>query len=450
MKHNDLTTGHITKKITLLAMPIMGTSFLQTAFNLIDMIWIGKLGPDAVAAVGTAGYFMWFSMSLIALSRVGTEVKVAQSLGAKDIDKANENISTSMIFMLVMALFYMLVLIFGRHLLIGFFNINDRIVEGFAKDYLRIVAFGMPFSFMNMLLSGIYNGSGQSSTPFRINSIGLVLNMVLDPLFIFGLSLGVKGAAYATILSQISVTSLFVVAIIQRKHPYRGFSMVHRPSIKVLKEVLTISLPVSLQNGLFTILAMFVARIIAMHGTTAIAVQRVGTQVEAISYMTAQGFGAALSAFVGQNLGAGKIKRIKKGFLSAGKVMTIIGIITSLILYVLAGPIFSLFINEEPALSMGVTYLRILSLSQLFMCIEITFAGGMNGMSKSMPPAIVSVVFNALRIPAAYVLSVYTVLGLNGIWWSISITSVFKGILLTLILIFVLRKMKHDIKVEMG
>lgn len=442
MKQNDLTTGNIIKKITLLAMPIMGTSFLQTAFNLIDMVWIGRLGSDSVAAVGTSGYFMWFSMALIALGRIGTEVGIAQSIGAKNVDKANENISTSMLFTFALSITYMLVLIFGRHLLIGFFNLNAPVVEGYAKDYLSIVALGMPFAFMNMLFSGIYNGAGQSATPFRINSVGLVLNMILDPLFIFGLSLGVKGAAYATIISQFSVTALFALAIIQHKLPYRGFSMIHKPSMQVLKTILKISLPVSLQNGLFTILAMFVARIIALHGTTAIAVQRVGTQVEAISYMTASGFGAALSAFVGQNLGAGKTDRIKKGFKSAGQVMTIIGIITSLTLFVFAKPIFSLFITEEPALSMGITYLRILSVSQLFMCIEITFAGGMNGLSKSLPPAVVSVVFNALRIPSAYFLSVYTVLGLNGVWWSISISSVIKGTVLTAILIIVLRKMQ--------
>ena len=141
---------------------------------------------------------------------------------------------------------------------------------------------------------------------------------------------------------------------------------------------------------------MFVARIIALYGTTAIAVQRVGTQVEAISYMTAQGFGAALSAFTGQNLGAKKIVRIVKGFKSAGLIMGGIGVVTSILLFVFAKEIYTLFIKDKQAIEMGITYLRILSISQLFMCIEITFAGGFNVLAKSLPAAIISIFYNAL------------------------------------------------------
>jgi len=266
--------------------------------------------------------------------------------------------------------------------------------------------------------------------------------MILDPLLIFGLDLGVKGAAIATIIAQFAVAMMFLVTVYQNKRPYSDFTFREKPSLKVFKSMLKIALPVAMQSGLFTIIAMFVARIVAMHGTTAIAVQKVGTQIEAVSYMTAQGFGAALSAFVGQNKGANEMKRVKDGFKTAGIIMAIIGIIVSVALYVAAEPIFKMFISEEPALSMGVVYLRILSFSQFFMCIEITIAGGFNGLKRSLPPAVVSVLFNAFRIPFAYVLSVYTILGLNGIWWSISISSVLKGTVLILVLLLLLNKMK--------
>ncbi len=420
----------------------MGTSFLQMAYNMIDMIWIGRLGAASVAAVGTAGFFMWLSMSFIALTRVGAEVNIAQALGAKDIKKANINVSTSMLFTLILALLYVIFIILFKDKLIGFFNLNDVTVEGYAKEYLFIIAFGMIFSFFNQVISGMYNAAGHSSTPFRINSIGLIINMILDPLLIFGLDLGVKGAAIATIIAQFAVAMMFLVTVYQNKRPYSDFTFREKPSLKVFKSMLKIALPVAMQSGLFTIIAMFVARIVAMHGTTAIAVQKVGTQIEAVSYMTAQGFGAALSAFVGQNKGANEIKRVKDGFKTAGIIMAIIGIIVSVALYVAAEPIFKMFISEEPALSMGVVYLRILSFSQFFMCIEITIAGGFNGLKRSLPPAVVSVLFNAFRIPFAYVLSVYTILGLNGIWWSISISSVLKGTVLILVLLLLLNKMK--------
>ncbi len=159
--------------------------------------------------------------------------------------------------------------------------------------------------------------------------------------------------------------------------------------------------------------------------------------------MTANGFGIALSAMVGQNLGgAGKIDRVRSSFRSAIITMAIFGVFVSLGLFFFARPIFSVFINEEPALSMGgVTYLRIISFSQLFMCAEISMAGGFNGLGKSVPPAIVSVVFNFLRIPSAFILSAYTILKLNGIWWAISFGSVLKGVTLLVILMIVLKKL---------
>ena len=442
MNQNQLTHGNITKGLTGLAIPIMGTSFLQMAYNMVDMMWIGKLGSDSVAAVGTAGYFMWLSFSLIVLARVGTEVNIAQAVGGEEYKKANIFAKTSILFTVFLGISYGLFLILFNGTLIGFFKLGDMYVEGLGRDYLSIVGFGMVFSFLNPLISGFYNGAGNSRTPFQINSVGLVFNMVLDPVLIFTFGLGVKGAAYATVGSQFIVAMLFVVLLFTDKKPYRGFDLKSKASMATLKSIVKISLPVSLQNGLFTIFAMFIARIIAVHGTTAIAVQKVGTQIEAISYMTAQGFGAALSAFVGQNLGANKIDRVKDGFKVAGVLIGIIGVLTSCILFFAAEPIFKIFIDEEPALSMGVTYLRILSFSQFFMCVEIAMAGGFNGLGKSTPPAVISIIFNALRIPSAYFLSTYTILKLNGIWWSISVTTVFKGTILVFVLLIVLRKLK--------
>lgn len=444
MDNRNLTTGNITKKLALLAFPIMGTSFLQMAYNMVDMIWIGKLGASSVAAVGTAGYFMWLSFALITLSRVGAEVKVAQKLGASEADEANHYAGTSMTFGVLIGIAYGIILILGRKYLIGFFGLGDVAVEGMGKQYLMIVAFSMPFSLFNQVISAIYNASGQSKLPFRANAIGLLLNMILDPLFIFVFDMGVAGAAIATTISQVFVAGLLFRLVHGETKPYVGFHIEITLQKKRLKEMLKIALPVALQNGLFTLISMVVARIVAEFGTTAIAVQKVGTQIEAITYMTATGFGVALSAMVGQNLGAGEKERVSGSFRSAISTMAIFGLVISVVLFVAAEPIFSVFINEEPALSMGVVYLRIISLSQMFMCVEITMAGGFNGLGKSIPPAIVSVLFNVLRIPGAFVLSMYTALELKGIWWAITTSSVFKGTSLFIILIIVLTRLRRN------
>lgn len=159
-----------------------------------------------------------------------------------------------------------------------------------------------------------------------------------------------------------------------------------------------------------------------------------------------RGFSTALAAFVGQNYGAKKWERIYRGYFTAIGLISIIGISATFLLYFAAGPVFSIFITEQQTLKMGIVYLKILSLSQFFMCIEITTAGAFNGMGKTFPPALVGILFTGLRIPAALILSQENILGLNGVWWSISLSSVFKGIILpTWFLLFISRHPKMGV-----
>lgn len=448
MVKNDLTKGNVFEVLIKLALPIMGTSLFQMAYNITDTFWIGRLGADAVTAVATAGFFMWFSMAFVSLTQIGTQVLVAQALGGKNLKKANQYAITASIQAILLGIVYSIFIGVNREAFIGLFNIDSGIINEMTASYLGIIMIGLVFSFINPILSSFYNAAGNSMVPFKISAFGLVLNMVLDPFFIFGLDLGIEGAAYATITAYIITTIIFVAIMITGRKPYEGFTLKAKASFSIAKEILKISYPPAVQSGSFTLLAMVIARIVVIHGDTAIAVQRIGTQVESITYITAGGFAAALSSFIGQNYGAGNMERVREGFKKSALITTVIGVTTTAILFFGAEIIFSAFLNEEPALSMGITYFKIISVSQLFMAIEIALAGGFNGLGKPKAPAINSIVFNALRIPAAYFLSTQTSLGLNGIWWSISLSSVLKGIVLVLLLVALMRKMlkEHDVK----
>lgn len=435
LKNNSLREGNIFRELIRLAVPIMGTSFLQIAYNMVDMIWIGRIGSSAVAAVGTAGFYTWLSMAFIRISQIGAEVSVAQSIGRDDIKEARSFARSAVQLNFIIALSYATFVIVFRKQLIGFFNIDDTYVIDMAVNYLGIVALGMVFSFTNLVFSGIFNGAGKSGPPFIINSLGLVINIILDPLLIFGIGpvpgLGAVGAAIATVVAQVIVTIIFLFYINTKTSPLSGIKFFVSLRLTYIKKIIKIGYPVALQNGMFTIFAMFIARIIANWGPIPIAVQRVGSQIESISWMTAYGFSTALSAFVGQNYGAGEWKRIYKGYFTALGIMSVIGIFASLLLILGAGPIFAIFIpKENETIVQGAIYLRILGLSQLFMCIEITTSGAFNGLGKTFPPSLVSIVFTGLRIPAALILSRPEALGLNGVWWSISLSSVLKGIVL--------------------
>ena len=427
----NMTEGSISRSLLKMALPVMGTSFLQMAYNLIDMIWIGKMGSGAVAAVGSAGFFLWLSFAFISISQVGAQVKIAQAIGGKKLELAKRYTISAIQLNIFLAIIYGLVIIFFASPLIGFFQLGDLIVIDLAKKYLVIIGIGMIFNFTNPVLTAIFTGYGDTKTPFFMNAIGLVVNMTLDPILIFGMFgvpvLGVSGAAIATIIAQGTVTLSFLIYIKKFKTKVSLDGILSFPTFKITKDIALLGFPVGLQSGLFTGLTMIIARIIAHWGPMAIAVQKVGSQIESLSWMTAIGFQVALSAFIGQNYGANQPKRILKGYKIAMVIMGVVGVLTSFLFYFGAEKIFKIFIQEEESVKNGVEYLKILAYSQLFMCIEILTAGAFNGLGKTKPPFYITTFFNIIRIPMALFLSHDSILGLNGVWWAITITTLFKG-----------------------
>lgn len=448
-KRIDLTSGSITGKLIKLALPIMGVAFIQTAYNLIDMIWIGKLGSPAVAAVGTAGFFTWLAEAFIMITKLGVSIKVSQSIGQKDLIKTKGYITSALQMNIVISILYGIFLVGLNHQLIGFFNLGDSSVIEMARTYLVTVGFGMIFFFSGPVFSGIFNGLGDSKTPFIVNTLGLMVNMILDPVLIFGLfgmpKMGVFGAALATVIAQAVVALCFIVIIVKRKMSYFSLQIFNQPKWSVIREIAYIGLPGALQSGLFTVFSMVIGRMIAYWGPVAIAAQKVGSQIEAISWLTAGGFSTAISSYVGQNYGAGKHERIGKGVRATLWLAIGLGVFNTLLLVFAREPLMRVFVSETETIEVGMQYLLILGYSQLFMCAEITMAGAFSGMGRTYLPNMISIVITGLRIPIAWVLGQR--IGLDGIWWSISGTSIVKGIVLVA-LYYYLQKRGKLYKIE--
>ena len=445
MEHRiDLTTGSITGKLIKLAMPIMGVSFIQTAYSLIDMIWIGKIGSNAVAAVGTAGFFTWLAEAFIMITKLGVSIKVSQSIGSKEYTKTKKYIISALQMNTVIALLYGLFLVLFNQELINFFSLGDTEVISMARTYLIVVSLAMPFFFTGPIFTGIFNGLGDSKMPFIINTIGLVFNIVFDPVLIFGMGgfprLGVLGAALATVLAQVIVTMCFIAVIIKRKIEYFSSRLFTKPEWKTIKEISYIGLPGALQSGLFTIFSMFLGRIVAYWGAVPIAAQKVGSQIESISSLTAGGFATAAATYVGQNYGAGKKERIEKGVKVTMIMALMVGTFSTLLLISCRESLMRVFVSEKDTIQVGMQYLLILGYSQLFMCVEITITGVFNGIGRTYLPNIIPILFTGARIPLAIMLC--KPLGLNGVWWSISITSILKGIILAGVYIYLKRNGK--------
>lgn len=447
MQKVDLLHGRILPSLAKLAFPIMATQLIQMAYNLTDMIWIGRVGSGAVAAVGASGMYLWLANGLATIPRLGGQVKVAHALGSEEMEKAAAYAAAAFHLGAVLAGACTAVYLIFYKPLTAFFRLNDPAVVRDAQAYLLVVALGLFFSFFNQIFTGLFTCMGAGTVTFRSNAVGLAANIVLDPLFIFGLgpvpALGVAGAALATVLAQGVVFLLFLLAARRESVLFPHLQLRRRRSRADYADILRIGLPVSVQSLFFSSLSMIIARLIAGWGDAAVAVQKVGSQIESISWMAADGFASAVNAFVAQNYGAKQPGRIRRGAVGAVVLMAGWGILTGALLIVFPQALFRIFIQEEAVLPMGVDYLRILGYSQLFMCMEITCTGAFQGLGKPMVPTVVSVILNTARIPMALALSA-TALSLNGVWWAITLSSILKGLIIPVWFLVVLRQYLHQ------
>ncbi|MGL4993689.1 MAG: MATE family efflux transporter [Bacteroidales bacterium] len=436
MQIKDLTVGGIGKSLFFLSMPIISASFIQMTYNLIDMFWIGHYSAIAVAAIGAAAFYAWMSSGLSLITKVGVEVCVSQSIGRGDRAQAHSYANLGIILAMLFGLLFALILWVFAPEAIAFFGVDD-IVRDEGASYLRWISPGFLFTFANQLFSGLYNAIGNSKPPFRINALGLITNIVLDPLFIYGWGIvpemGLKGAAFATSISQGLVFILFAFRFFSVRSPIAPLSLftsfINKRAFKLIKT----GFPVGAQNLIFCVISMFVAQFAASFGSVGIAAYGVGAQIEAITWMSANGFATALCSFVGQNYGAGQFHRIHRGYIFT---LTVAIIMTSIVAisFATAGEfIFGFFVDDPMTAMEGGKYLRINSFAQIFMALEIVSAGAFNGLGRTSLPASVSLTFNSLRIPIAYLLANSFGLGVDGVWWSIAISPVLKGSLLTIL-----------------
>ncbi len=302
----NLARGSITRKLLLVSLPLVGGNLMLMGYNLVDMFLLGRVGADAVASSGSAGMFLWLATGVMIVGKIGAEIGVAQSRGKHD------KLAVGAAFLLAPAF------------LIRFLNIREAHVAADAAGYLGIVGLGIPALFVGSAVSGIFTGAGNSRVAFLVSAVGLVLNALLDPLFIFTFGMGVRGAAVATALAQWINCALLLGWLFRGKsRPFPVFDLRGGGSgggggiAACCRQILRWAVPVSLENMLFTTFAMIVARQVAVYGASAITVARIGSQVESLCWITGLGFSSGITAFVGQNFGAGKWVRIRRGFSSS-------------------------------------------------------------------------------------------------------------------------------------
>lgn len=429
-KKLNLTEGSILKNLILLSAPLMATSFINMAYNLTDTAWLGRLGTDAVAATGSVGYFVWMSAAVADIARVGTSVFVAQEYGSGHTKRLNDTIKNGIVLLFILIGLFTSIIIGFTDNILNFYSLTDH-VHSMAKSYLTIFALAFIINGLNMIFSNIYNSIGNSFYPFAANVVGLVLNIIIDPILIFGLGpikpFGVAGAALASVFAQIIVLTIFAIDIIKTKNEiYTG--IIHgKIYLENIFSKFKKGFPVGFMSVIHASITGLLMKYMSYYGSGPIAAYSIGSMVESVTWRTADGLQVGITAFIGQNFGAKLYSRLKDVIRKSMGLIVLVGLIGTFIIGVFRYPLFKLFLPDDPqTIEMGAQYLLILSMSQLGMAFEIGASGVFYGMGKTHIQAIISTVFNIARIPISTLLMPY--FGYQGIWMAITISSIFKGI----------------------
>ena len=424
IKQHDLTTGDITRGIWSFAVPLMLGNVMQQLYNLVDTWVVGTyLGNHALAAVGSSYTLMTFLTSVIIGLCLGNSTFVSMSFGSRKEKDIKNGIFMSAV--LIGALTVLMIVIFysSLHGIISLLQVPEEIV-GDMYTYLFWVFFGFFGTFLYNYISNVLRGIGNSVAPLIFLGVSVVLNIVLDLLFVAVLGSGIRGAAIATAIAQ-TVSGIGVLIYFWSCYgAYRPKKEDFRWDIVNLKKILSLSGFTCLQQSVMNLGILMVQGIVNSFGAVIMAAFAVAVKIDTIAYMPVQDFGNAFSVFVAQNYGAGDKERIRIGIGKAFLNVIVFCVAISAVVFVLAEPFMKIFVteaNSRDVIAAGVQYLRIEGVFYIGIGILFLLYGYFRAVNKPVMSVILTVISLGTRVLLAYTLSSVESIGVIGIWVAIPI-----------------------------
>ncbi|WP_432402969.1 MATE family efflux transporter [Wukongibacter sp. M2B1] len=429
MKHGKseyITEGPILPSLVKLAVPIMIGQLIHTLYNLIDTLWVGKLGAEAVAAVSISFPIVFLMISLAAgMAMAGTSL-IAQNKGAGMDEEVDKILGQSFSFIGILSLILAFVgVIFSKQFII-WMGAEAQII-GDATGYLRIIFIGIPFMFVFFIFSASLRGLGNTVTPMLLTLFSVGINIILDPLLIFGIGpfpeLGVQGAALATIISRIVVALYALVNLISGRKNIRLRLGYLKFDLKIIKKIVSIGVPSSIQQSMLSVAQIIMTAMVATFGTATLAAYGIGNRIISVVSMLIMGISTATTTMVGQNIGAEKKDRAERisriSILLTFVALTVIGIFV----FIMPRQIIATFNKQEQVLIYGSSFLKINALFFGIMGVRMIVIGIFRGAGKTTTTMILAIItFGILRIPMIYVFSRTLGFQQTGIWWGIAIS----------------------------
>lgn len=426
----NLVDGPILPTLLKLSWPVIIANLMQTAYNLVDTYWLGRLGPGAVAAISLSFPIVFLFISVAGGFTVAGTALVAQNMGAGHKDRADHVAAQTLLLTAVGAVTLSIVGFLVSQPILVLMGAEPDVLSD-ATVYLRTWFIGVPFVFGSFMFTALMQGFGDTVNPMKLMVTSTFVNIILDPFLIFGWSIfpefGVQGAAIATVLAR-GVAATIGIWIL-----FRGRLGLHihlsdlGPDWQLIKQIIRIGAPSSAEMSVRALGMTAMTGTVARFGTPVVAAFGIGNRINSVVFMPSQGLAQATTAMVGQNLGAANRDRAKHAtHLGAGialAVLSILGVVTFLIPESLA----SVFLREGDVATLGHTtaYLQTIAFSFGFIGLLNVVNGAFRGAARTVTAMILSFLsLLVFRVPVAYVLSNYTALGTQGLWWGVFFSNV--------------------------
>jgi putative MATE family efflux protein len=413
------------KALWTLAFPIMAGMGIHTLYTIVDMIFIGRLGGDAIAAVAFNMPLFFLVLGLSFGVGSGVTASIARFIGAKDKVNADNTAEHAVALGLIIStILTTLGLIYGEDLLqrLG----ATESVLPLSWDYLKVSLIGLPFMVFSTFFRSILSGEGDMKLPMAVAGLGTILNIILDPIFIFTLGYGVGGAAMASVISQLIVFLIFVYMLFVKEHAYIRFRMQDfSPSIFIIKDIIRVGLPASMSMIIMAFGQLVFNLILVRFSTDAVAAYQVGVRMEMVIFLPIMAIASALTTLVGMFFGAKEIEKIK--FIAKYGIirsMMVTGVL-SIILYIFAPFVVKIFTLDVDIQSIAVTYLRFICLIYPLIAIGMTVGRILQGLGKGLPMLVItSIRILALSAPLALYFIIALTKPIEWVWYAMIISTI--------------------------
>ncbi|ACQ55107.1 MATE family efflux transporter [Clostridium botulinum] len=418
----DMTKGKPMGIIVRFFIPMFIGNLFQQIYNVVDSIVVGRfVGNEAFAAVGSCFLIMSFMTSILIGLAMGASAFFSQLYGAKQYDEMKKAISTSFFFILSISILLSIITNVFLYEIIELFQMPKDTVT-YSAEYLRYILTGLIFTGLYNICAYLLRSIGDSKSPLYFLIVSCILNTILDLIFVLVFNMGVSGVGLATFIAQ-GVSALWCAFYTVKHMKFLDFK---RKDIvfsrKLFKTILSYSVLTAVQQSLSSFGMLMIQGLINTFGTTVMAAFAACSKIDEFANRPLQDLSNAFSTYVAQNKGAGNIKRIRQGFHAILKVIALISFIISIVVFIFAPNLISIFVKKESIdiIQVGVGYLRIVCIFYILLGCIVMFYGFFRGMGEVNISIILTVVSQGIRVALAYGLA-RTSMGFTGICWSIVI-----------------------------